>query len=138
MNTTNDCIVIGSGFGGSVSALRLAEKGYSVGVMEMRRRYRSADCPTSNLQRRKHLWMPELGMQGILQVTWLGELRPLQPHHHPQIPDHALHAPAALLQELRYVHGNRHDSAIADLVLQAIRDSAGHDQVGLAFIGIGK
>ena len=74
MSTTYDYIVIGSGFGGSVSALRLAEKGYSVGVIEMGKRYRPADFPTSNLQLRKYLWMPRLGMHGILQVTWLKDV----------------------------------------------------------------
>jgi cholesterol oxidase len=43
-----DFIVIGSGFGGSVSALRLSEKGYSVGVLEMGKRYTARDFPKTN------------------------------------------------------------------------------------------
>ena len=46
-DTDFDWLVIGSGFGGSVSALRLAEKGYRVGVIERGRRYRDEDLPKS-------------------------------------------------------------------------------------------
>ena len=69
-----DYIVIGSGFGGSVAALRLAEKGYTVGVMEKGKRFRPSDFPESNLQLRKYLWMPRLRLHGILQITWLKHL----------------------------------------------------------------
>ena len=66
--------MIGSGFGGSVAALRLAEKGYTVGVMEKGKRFRPSDFPESNLQLRKYLWMPRLRLHGILQITWLKHL----------------------------------------------------------------
>ena len=69
-----DYIVIGSGFGGSVAALRLSEKGYNVAVLEKGKRFRSGDFPESNLQLRKYLWMPRLGLHGILQITWLKHL----------------------------------------------------------------
>ena len=69
-----DYIVIGSGFGGSVSALRLTEKGYSVGVMEKGKRFQPGDFPESNLQLGKYLWMPRLRLHGILQITWLKHL----------------------------------------------------------------
>jgi cholesterol oxidase len=50
-----DYIVIGSGFGGSVSAFRLTEKGYSVGVMEMGRRWKAEDFPKTTWDNRRYL-----------------------------------------------------------------------------------
>lgn len=64
-----DYIVIGSGFGGSVSALRLAEKGYRVAVLEKGRRYRTKDFPATNWNLRKFLWVPRLGLYGIQMLT---------------------------------------------------------------------
>lgn len=63
-----DWLVIGSGFGGSVSALRLAEKGYRVAVLERGRRYRDDDLPKSTWQFRKYFWSPLLGMKGIMHM----------------------------------------------------------------------
>ena len=68
MTQISDYIVIGSGFGGSVSALRLAEKGYSVLVLEKGRRYRTEDFPETNWNIRKYLWMPRLGLYGIQRL----------------------------------------------------------------------
>ncbi len=64
-----DYVIIGSGFGGAVSALRLAERGYSVAVLEMGKRWRKEDFPRSNWNLWKHFWNPALGMYGILQMT---------------------------------------------------------------------
>jgi cholesterol oxidase len=64
-----DFAVIGSGFGGSVSALRLAEKGYSVAVIEMGKRWAKEDFPHTSWNARKYLWRPAFGMYGILQMT---------------------------------------------------------------------
>lgn len=64
-----DWIVVGSGFGGSVSALRLAEKGYSVGVIECGRRYEDADFAKSTWRMNRYYWMPKLGMRGIFRLT---------------------------------------------------------------------
>ena len=64
-----DWLVIGSGFGGSVSALRLAEKGYRVGVLEQGRRYRDEDYAETTWQLRKWLWAPFFGLRGIFQLT---------------------------------------------------------------------
>ncbi len=64
-----DFVVIGSGFGGSVSALRLAEKGYRVLVLERGKRYRDQDFARSNWRVWKYLWMPALRCFGILQVS---------------------------------------------------------------------
>jgi cholesterol oxidase len=64
-----DWLVIGSGFGGSVSALRLAEKGHRVGVFEQGRRYRDADLPSSASDARRYLWAPALGLRGIMRMT---------------------------------------------------------------------
>lgn len=64
-----DFAIVGSGFGGSVSALRLSEKGYSVAVLEMGKRWRKEDFPESTWNVWKYLWRPWLGMYGILQMT---------------------------------------------------------------------
>jgi cholesterol oxidase len=68
---TYDYVIIGSGFGGSVSAMRLAEKGYSVLVIEQGKRYRDADFPTSNWKFWKYLWLPALRSFGFLQISIL-------------------------------------------------------------------
>ncbi|MGB2710599.1 MAG: GMC family oxidoreductase [Conexibacter sp.] len=64
-----DWLVIGSGFGGSVSALRLAEKGYRVGVLECGRRFRDQDFPSSTWDLRRYFWAPRAGMRGILRLS---------------------------------------------------------------------
>jgi cholesterol oxidase len=64
-----DWIVVGSGFGGSVSALRLAEKGYSVGVLECGRRFGDSDFPKSTWDLRRYFWAPRLGLRGIFRLT---------------------------------------------------------------------
>jgi cholesterol oxidase len=64
-----DFAIVGSGFGGSVSALRLAEKGYSVAVLEMGKRWTKDDFPETTWNVRKYLWRPWLGMYGMLQMT---------------------------------------------------------------------
>jgi cholesterol oxidase len=64
-----DWIVIGSGFGGSVAALRLAEKGYSVCVLECGRRFADEDFAKTTWQSRRYFWSPRLGMRGIFRLT---------------------------------------------------------------------
>jgi cholesterol oxidase len=64
-----DWLVIGSGFGGSVSALRLSEKGYRVGVGVCGRRFDDGDFPKSTWDLRRYFWMPRLGMRGILRLS---------------------------------------------------------------------
>jgi cholesterol oxidase len=64
-----DFVIVGSGFGGSVSALRLTEKGYRVAVLEMGKRWHKDDFPKSTWNAFKYLWRPALGMYGILQMT---------------------------------------------------------------------
>jgi len=64
-----DWIVVGSGFGGSVSALRLAEKGYSVGVLECGKRFGDKDFPKSTWDLRRYFWAPRLGLRGIFRLT---------------------------------------------------------------------
>lgn len=64
-----DWIVIGSGFGGSVAALRLAKKGYSVTVVEQGRRYRDEDFAKSAWRLDKVLWAPKLQLKGIMALT---------------------------------------------------------------------
>ena len=60
-----DVIVIGSGFGGSVAALRLSEKGYRVAVLEMGRRVSPEDIVSANKSPLSLFWMPGLGMKGF-------------------------------------------------------------------------
>ena len=64
-----DWLIIGSGFGGSVSALRLSEKGYKVGVLECGRRFRDEDFAESTWQLGRFLWAPMLGLKGILRLS---------------------------------------------------------------------
>ncbi|WP_063058117.1 GMC oxidoreductase [Nocardia sienata] len=68
-----DVVVIGSGFGGSVSALRLTEKGYRVGVLEAGRRWDAETLPRSNWNLRKSLWAPKLGFTGPQRISLLGK-----------------------------------------------------------------
>lgn len=69
--TIYDFVIIGSGFGGSVSALRLAEKGYSVLVLEKGKRFRDEDFARTNWQFWKYVWIPALRAHGILQIAIL-------------------------------------------------------------------
>lgn len=71
MQPDYDVLVIGSGFGGSVSALRLTEKGYRVGVLEAGRRFTDADFAKTSWDLRKFLWAPQLGMYGIQRIHLL-------------------------------------------------------------------
>src|SRR6476619_3305873 len=65
-----DFIVVGSGFGGSVSALRLTEKGYRVLVLEKGQRLREGDFPKTNWDLRRWMWMPWLGCRGLFKMTF--------------------------------------------------------------------
>jgi len=69
-----DVLVIGSGFGGSVTALRLTEKGYRVGVLEAGRRFEDADYPRTSWDARKFLWAPKLGCLGIQRIHLLRDV----------------------------------------------------------------
>ena len=64
-----DWLVIGSGFGGSVSALRLSEKGYRVGILEMGRRFRDEDFSRTTWNARDFNWVPGIGLRGPLRFT---------------------------------------------------------------------
>ena len=74
MKKTYDFVIIGSGFGGSVSALRLAEKGYSVAVLEQGKRYQTEDFPSTNWNLRKYFWAPLMRCFGILKITHLSDV----------------------------------------------------------------
>ncbi|MGJ5753871.1 cholesterol oxidase [Streptomyces puniciscabiei] len=69
-----DVIVVGSGFGGSVSALRLTEKGYRVGVLEAGRRFTRDTLPKNSWDLKNYLWAPRLGMFGIQRIHLLGNV----------------------------------------------------------------
>jgi cholesterol oxidase len=64
-----DWIVIGSGFGGSVSALRLAERGYRVAVLECGRRFEDDDFAQTTWEMQRYYWMPKLRMKGVMRMT---------------------------------------------------------------------
>ncbi len=66
--THYDVLVIGSGFGGSVTALRLTEKGYRVGVLEAGARFRDEDFARTSFELRKYLFRPEIGCYGIQRI----------------------------------------------------------------------
>lgn len=65
-----DFLIIGSGFGGSVSALRLTEKGYRVVMLEKGRRLGAKDFPTTNWDLKRWLWAPRLGWRGLFKMTF--------------------------------------------------------------------
>ncbi|MFC9832285.1 GMC family oxidoreductase N-terminal domain-containing protein [Rhodococcus sp. NPDC127530] len=69
--TEYDVLIVGSGFGGSVTALRLVEKGYKVGILEAGRRYADADFAKTSWDLKKFLWAPALGFFGIQRVHLL-------------------------------------------------------------------
>jgi cholesterol oxidase len=66
-----DVLVVGSGFGGSVTALRLTEKGYRVGVLEAGRRFEDEDFPETSWDLRRFLWAPYAGCFGIQRISML-------------------------------------------------------------------
>lgn len=77
INAKYDFVIIGSGFGGSVSALRLAEKGYSVLVIEKGKKLVSEDFPKTNWNLRKWLWLPGLKFFGIQKLNFLRHISAL-------------------------------------------------------------
>lgn len=69
-----DVLIIGSGFGGSVSALRLVEKGYRVGVIEAGRRFEDEEFAKTSWRLHKWLWAPKLGLYGIQRIHALKDV----------------------------------------------------------------
>ncbi len=69
-----DVVVVGSGFGGSVAALRLAEKGYRVVVVEAGRRFTQQSFPRTSWDLRRFLWAPHLGLRGIQRIHRLPDV----------------------------------------------------------------
>jgi cholesterol oxidase len=69
-----DVVVVGSGFGGSVSALRLAEKGYSVQVIESGRRFADEDFAKTSWNLRRYLWAPRLKLFGVQRIHRLPDV----------------------------------------------------------------
>src|SRR5271165_6009035 len=64
-------LIIGSGFGGSVTALRSTEKGYRVGVLEAGRRFADDEFAKTSCRLRNFLWAPKLGLYGIQRIHLL-------------------------------------------------------------------
>jgi len=71
MTQVYDYVIVGSGFGGSVSAMRLTEKGYSVLVLEKGKRFNDSDFAKTNWQFWKYVWLPAIRAFGILQISIL-------------------------------------------------------------------
>ena len=69
-----DVVVVGSGFGGSVAALRLTEKGYRVLVLEAGRRFTREALPRNSWALKDYLWAPRLGLYGIQRIHVLGNV----------------------------------------------------------------
>ena len=69
-----DYIIIGSGFGGSVSAMRLTEKGYKVLVIEAGRRWKAEDFPKTNWMFWKSMWLPAFMCRSIMRMTLLSDV----------------------------------------------------------------
>ncbi|MFF5450999.1 GMC oxidoreductase [Streptomyces sp. NPDC012950] len=69
-----DVLVVGSGFGGSVTALRLTEKGYRVGVLEAGRRFTRETLPKNSWDLKNFLWAPALGLYGLQRIHLLGNV----------------------------------------------------------------
>lgn len=74
---TYDYVVVGSGFGGSVSAMRLTEKGYKVLVLERGKRFRDDDFPKTNWNVFKFLWFPVLRCFGFQEISFLNNVMAL-------------------------------------------------------------
>ncbi len=126
MSTTTfdfDYVVIGSGFGGSVSALRLAEKGYSVAVVERGKRWRSEDFPRTNWNLRKYLWAPKIFCFGIQAFTFLRDTMVL---HGCGVGGGSLvYAKNTLDKNYLYFAERRGVRIIAETEVRAIRELAG-------------
>jgi choline dehydrogenase-like flavoprotein len=75
-SSTNDydVVVVGSGFGGSVAALRLAEKGYRVHVIESGRRFADEDFAKTSWDLRRYLWAPRLKCFGVQRIHRLPDV----------------------------------------------------------------
>src|SRR2546423_4187493 len=69
-----DVVVVGSGFGGSVTALRLAEKGYRVAVLEAGRRFADDELPETSWRLRRFLWAPPLRCYGVPRISLLSNV----------------------------------------------------------------
>lgn len=73
-----DYLIIGSGFGGSVAALRLVQKGYSVALLEAGKRWDEQSFPRSNWDASRFLWAPKLGLHGLMRIEVMRHMMALR------------------------------------------------------------
>ena len=73
-NFDYDVVVIGSGFGGSVAALRASEKGYRVAVMESGKRWKDSEIPKTQWDLPRYLWQPEAELYGVQRIEYLDDV----------------------------------------------------------------
>ena len=69
-----DVIVIGSGFGGSVAAMRAVEKGYTTAVLEAGKRWPDEELPSTSWHLNKFMWQPDLELFGIQRIRYLNDV----------------------------------------------------------------
>ena len=119
-----DYFIVGSGFGGSVSALRLAEKGYRVTVAEQGRRFSPADMPASTWDVRRFLWLPALACRGFFALRLFKHMLVLHGNADPLLLPACAHDVAEHIAgaQLRLIDGMGHDfpAALAPVFADAI------------------
>ena len=130
MKPDYDVLIIGSGFGGSVTALRLTEKGYRVGVLEAGRRFNDEDFAKTSWNLRKFLWAPKLGMYGIQRIHLLRNVMILAGAGvgggSSELRQHAVRAAGAVLRRRAVVAHHR----LARRVDAALRPGPAHARRG--------
>ena len=134
-----DVVVIGSGFGGSVAALRLVEKGYSVAVLEAGRRFADHEFPETSWRLRRFLWAPALGCYGIQRIDAAapgrgegrrgraGALRRRRRRRQPGLRQHALRAAGRVLRRSTVARHHRLAGRAGAALRPGQADARGHD-----------